>query len=169
MNRRQAISDFERSRKQNAEELKRKVQEHFENVKEEQEELSSSFKSGSLGPQQLKKLLDQDLFTTEKLRIYEEQQIITPEQAKCIESIVRVSGNKLTETSLKTILSGVTLSNSQVQNIIKKMHQTEEELKFQFEKIWIDWTCHLHVISQKSIDVEKEVEYIITEFVKVKG
>ena len=77
-------------------------------------------------PEQLKRLLENDLFTEEKLTTYEEQKRITPDQVKVIKDILTQNGNKLTESSLKQILSGAVLSAVQIEGILKQIRWTEK-------------------------------------------
>ena len=166
---RKTISAFEKGRKRNAEEIKRKIQEHIENIKKEQEMLHKSIKSGNLQPQQLRKILERDMFSSEKLAVYEKLKIITPDQVKCIESVIQQSESRYTEDFLKKILYGEMYSTIVVENILKMMALTEKEMKIEFEIFWIEWTSHMQVAYGESFIVEKEVEFTLTEFVEARG
>ena len=166
---REVITKFESERNRYAEIITAKVHEHIASIKKEQEILDQSLKEGKLKSKQLKKLLHRRLFTPENTQLYEEQQIITADQARQINAIIYQCGGQLTEGHLNDILVRGVLATDQVRKILKKRRQTEEELKEIFNSIWIELMHQLPSVSGDPRDVEAEIERKMIGFVRAQG
>ena len=166
----QAISEFEMDRQMNVEFIKKKVQEHIEIVRKEQEELNESLEKKKLNPEQIKKLLARNLFKPEQLNKFKKDEIITSNQASQIKSMMKTNKGQLNESILKRILKEEVLDLNQVQVILKKTPQTEEQLQHKFDEIWSELMKQLpRVKLTKDISVERPVEKALTKFVEGKG
>ena len=118
--RRDAISEFEVRKQSAIESIEQKVQENIENIREEQKKLQESLEKRQLYSSQLKKLLERDLFTLEKVGKYTSYGI----KEEVIEKIISLkhnSGGKLTESILQNILVDM-LTVEQVKEILKIHH-----------------------------------------------
>ena len=132
---RKVITKFERARNRDVEFMKNKVQEYIDGIKQEQQLLQDSLYRRKLDSLQLKKLISMDMFSPEKIKLYLRSQIITEDQVKLITDFKDHSG-RLTENNIKSILEGKVLAFDQVQKILKKTHQTEQDLISKFDDIW---------------------------------
>ena len=159
---REAISEFEKTRSRNTEFIKTKVQQHIEKVKREQEQLKNGLKSHQLDDKQLQTLLARDLFTGEKIKSYVDQKIITLESGNLILQIVKIR-RRLDIFGMKNIIESV-LDVNQVEKILKKTQQTEEELILTFDLIWQDLIKQIPPVKNASRNIHMEVEKILVEF-----
>ena len=148
---REVITKFRSDRSRYAEIITAKVW-------KEQEELNENLQERKLKPKQLKRLLHRRLFTPQTAQFYQEQQLITKEQARQINAIIHQCGGQLTESHLNYIMVGGVLATEQVSKILKTRRQTEEELKAMFDSIWTELMHQLPIVSGDHRDVEAEVE-----------
>ena len=166
----QAISEFETDRQVNVEFIKKKVQEHIELVRKEQEELNESLEKKELNPEQIKKLLARNLFNPQQFNKFQRDQTITSDQASQIKSMMKTNKGQLNESILKSILKEEVLDLWQVQVILKKTPQTEKQLQHKFDEIWSELMKQLpRVQLTKDISIEGQVEKALTKFVEGKG
>ena len=163
---REVITKFESDRNSYAEIITAKVHEHIASIKKEQEELDQSLQVKRLKPQQLKNVLQRQLFTDKNIQLYHEQQIITEEEVSQINTIIQQCGGELTEGHLNDIMVGGVLTIDQVRKILKK-RQTEKELKKKFDSIWKELLREqIPKVSGERRNVEAEVENKMTEFIR---
>ena len=163
---REVITKFESERNRYAGIIRTKVHEHIASIKKEQEELDQNLQVKKLKPEQLMNVLQRRLFTYDNIQLYQEQQIITEEQARQINAIIQQCGGQLTEVHLNHIMVGGVLATEQVRKILKK-RQTEKELKKKFDSIWKGF-LHQQIpnVSGERRNVEAEVENKMTEFIR---
>ncbi len=160
---RQAIYGFETDRQKSVDFIKKKVQEHIEAVKMEQQNLQKSLERKALTSEQLKPLLARNLFNPEQLSQLEEDRTFTANQVINIKSIIRENG--LNEKSLKIIFERE-LEMVQVKIFLKRAQQTEEELRSKFEKIWEELINQLPTTKSSNLSVTHEVEQALYSFVE---
>ncbi len=160
---RQAIYGFETDRQKSVDFIKKKVQEHIEAVKMEQQNLQKSLEKKALTSEQLKPLLARNLFNPEQLSQLEEDRTFTANQVINIKSIIRENG--LNEKSLKIIFERE-LEMVQVKKIFKRAQQTEDELRSKFEKIWEELINQLPTIKSSNLSVTHGVEQALCLFVE---
>ena len=161
---REVITKFKSDRSRYAEIITAKVHEHIASIKKEQEKLDQSLLERNLKPEQLKNILQRRLFTLTNILLYQEQQIITKEQARQIYAIIQQCGGQLTEGHLNDIMVGAVLATDQVRKILKKRRQTEE-LEIIFNSIWIE-LIHQLPVSGDFRDVEAEIVKKMIGFVR---
>ena len=155
---------YERARNRAVQFIQNKVQEHIDQIKKEQQLLQVSLNRRILDSQQLKKLISMELFSPEKIKVYHRSKIITDDQVKQISGF-KTSSGKLTEHSIKSIFEGMVLALDQVQNILKKIHQTEQELQSKFDDIWKDLIKTLPPVEHgPEMSITYEVERILLNF-----
>ena len=153
-----AISKIESEQAKYAQKIAEKVQEYIKNLKLEQQRLDENLGEQKLEDFQLKKLLDKNLFTPEKLDRYKCEQLVGQEQINEIEEIIHMSSGQLTESDLRIILIGGILEVDQVMKILKIVQQTEEQLKHEFNIVWSDIEKQVEFPEQEKIDWKVEVE-----------
>ena len=134
-------------------------------MKREQEELNSNLKRRKLEPLQLMKILHQDLFGSEDLERYKNQNYITGEQVDQIKQEILQHGS-MTEKCLNNILLGDILSIDQIETILKQGQCSESELKTKFD---VDWKNLLKTLPYRmedpTRDIADHVERILLDFV----
>ena len=157
------IHEFETDRQKSVDFIKRKVLEHIENVRSEQEKLNKSLEKKELTSDQLKYLLARDLFSNQQLSHLQEDNILTSDHIGMIKSHMNVDG-QLNEKKLKFILEELSLS--QAMKILKRPHLTEDELKSKFDKIWDELIKQLPTRTVSSYSIQYEVEQALLSFVE---
>ena len=166
--RRHAISEFEVRKQSAVESIKQKVQENIEAIKEEQKKLQENLENRQLDSSQLIKLLERDLFTSEKLSKYTSYGI-TKEVIDKIIHLKDDSNGKLTVSTLEKILVDI-LTVEQMKKILKNSLHTEEELKKEFDVIWKELVGQIsHYESKKYTEVDSEVENALCKYARTGG
>ena len=158
------IHEFETDRQKSVDFIKKKVLEHIENVRSEQEKLNKSLEKKELTSDQLKYLLARDLFSAQQLSHLEEDNILTSDHVGMIKSHMSVDG-QLNEKKLKLILEEE-LSLSQAMKILKRPHLTEDELKSKFDKLWDELMKQIVTRTASSYSIRYEVEQALLSFVQ---
>ena len=159
------IHGFETDRQKSVDFLKKKVFEHIDNVRSEQEKLQKSLEDKKLTSDQLKSLLARDLFSPQQLAHLQEDKILTSNQVDMIKSHTTAEGSQLTKKRLKMILQQE-LSLSEAMKILKRPHMTEEELKLKFDNIWDELIKQLPTRAPSSYSIQHEVEQALLFFVE---
>ena len=138
-NSREAIRKLEREQKHYATFMTTKVQELITKLKQEQDELNENLNRGKLEEKQLKKLVKQDLFTPDHLLKLKQQKVLTDDQADQINKAINRCGENIEEkvSCLQGILFGGVLSKKEVNMILKQSQLSEQQLKHEFDKQWI--------------------------------
>ena len=161
---RKAITKFEKALNRDVEFMKNKLQEYIDGIKKEQHLLQDSLYRKKLDSQQLQKIISMDLFSPEKLKGYSHSKIITDDQVKQISGF-KTSSGKFTEHSIKSILEEKVLARDQVQNILKKTLQTEQELQSKFDDNWKDLIKKLAPVEHgPEMSITYEVERALVHF-----
>ncbi len=109
------------------------------------------------------------MFTADKLALYIDQQIITPDQKKQITTDMHNSGGHdqlINEDGLKDILVGGTLTVDQVEKILKTIKRTDQELDLQFEGIWIEMIEQLPPTMREEVCIADAIEAVLTTYVQ---
>ena len=158
------IHEFETDRQKSVDFIQKKVLEHIENVRSEQENLHKSLEKKKLTSDQLKYLLARDLFNPQQLSHLQEDNILTRNHVDMIKSHMNVDG-QLNENKLKLILEEE-LSLSQAIKIVKRPHLTEDELKSKYDMIWDELIKQLPTRRASSYSVRYEVEQALLSFVE---
>ncbi len=183
---REAISTIERVQKEYSEKIVDGIQKYISSIKQEgdfkfklwrgkeQAKLDQNLEKRNLESSQLEEILKKNLFTSENLMRYREENIITEDEERSINAVIQKCGGQLKEKDLSDILVGGKLTIVQVKMILRRgrqTDQTEEELKAKFNEIWIELIgqIHFHDHNTEGTAVEEEVESKLTEFVTQKG
>ena len=166
---RKVITKFESERNRYAEIITAEVHKLIASIRNEQEELDQNLQERKMKSEQLKNILQRKIFTIKSTQLYQEQQLITEEQAIQINATILQCGCQLTEGCLSDIMVGV-LTTEQVRKILKNRRQTEEELKVKFDKIWNELLYQqIPMVSGERRNVEPEVEKEMTKFMRTRG
>ena len=158
------IHEFETDRLKSVDFIQKKVLEHIENVRSEQESLHKSLEKKKLTSEQLKSLLARDLFNPQQLSHLQEDNILTRYNVDMIKSHINVNG-QFNENELKLILEQE-LSLSQAMKILKRPHLTDDELKSKFDKIWDELIKQLPTRRASSYSIRHEVEQALLSFIE---
>ncbi len=128
------VSNFKNQQIQHTNFITDQIQHHLDEKRKEQTSLEESLQKRTLTADQLKYLCECNLFCSEQLTQYCDQNIITYEQMIAIENFLATHGG--TEKAIELILIGEMLQMKQITKILKKIPQSEENLRQNFEKIW---------------------------------
>ncbi len=152
---RKVITEFQDGRKKNVDLIKKEVHEYITTAKKEQESLKRDLERGNLR---------RGLFTPDKTALYLDQQIITPDQANQINTMIQDSDGQdaLTE---HIVVKGI-LTEYQVEKILKTIKLTDHELDLKFESIWKQFIGE-HLPTLKAPDcIADDIRNALNEYVK---
>ena len=166
---REAFKKIEQDRKHYAAVVTAKIQDHASSLKKEQRQFSESISNRRLSDNQLKKIVKRNLFTLRNLHLYEQQGLITEEQARDVADIISECGGSLTISALPDILFGTVLEPEQVKKILTRGRHTEEELKEEFNTLWGQLIEQILPVYVETANVERETEKQLIEFARAKG
>ena len=158
----EAIVKFESKRKQYTNMITDKVKDVIVKIKNEQKKLNDSLERGHLDECQLKELSKQDLFTFDKLSKYTSQGILKFDKWHKIIEIQKKFRNE--HAQLQHILLAGTLSPEEVKAILKLGPLSEDELKEEFDNLWIKLVNSIPWVEDRSIDVAAAVERQLITF-----
>ena len=150
-----AVTEFEKERQKYTQMIKDKVKLLIKERKQERDELCKSLERRHLSSQQLKRLLKQKLFESDKLSRYG----LNYTQILAIQRY-----GQMTERSLHEVLLQQ-LSTEQARKILSQ-GLTEEELKHQFDEEWIKMISTLPFVEVKPVNIEAQVELQLIKCVK---
>ena len=158
----EAITKFERDRKRYATIITEKVKDVIAKLKEKQKKLNENLEKGDLDEVQLKELSKQDLFTSDKLSQYRRQGLLSADTISRINDIK----NELKDEhkQLKHILLDGILSPEEVKLTLKQGRLREDELKVQFNKLWIELVDSIPLVVERPVDVAAAVERKLISF-----
>ena len=167
---RQAILEFEQERKRFAAVITQQVHDYIATMKIDQEKFNESLNKGELNLTQLKEVLERELFTHETLVCYQDQGLITEVQVKDVQTIIDECHGQLNTESLQQILFGGILGLEQVEKIVTKGRQSEQELAAKFNDIW-DKIIEMIIpaVPMDTVNVEHEVEQTLIEYARARG
>ncbi len=159
LNNRKAIAVFQEAKKQYVNFIKENVHQYITIAKQEQENLKRDLERGNLR---------RDLFTPDKTALYLDQQIITPDQANRINTMIQDSDSHdpLTEDSSEHIVVNGILTAYQVEKLLKTIKRTDHELDRKFESIWIKLIEQLPPTLKAPNCIADDIENALNEHVK---
>ena len=133
-----------------------KVKEMVAAFKKERHDLEES---EQLTVIQLRKILDEKLFVGDQIRKYEGQGLITQDQKSILLE------EELTAERLHLVLDQGLLKKEQIIAIVEQGRQDEVKLEEHFNAEWKKWLEKLPRTHQNKVNIEHEVERVLTEHV----
>lgn len=164
---RKAITEFEKKREQLASQIRHKVDDLIANLKKEQKELNDNLEAGELNECQLKKLLEQRLFTLDTLKRYKRLDILSNDQVEKVSITIITCGQSLNVADLRKILRMI--PKEQVKKILKQGRLREDQLKVHFDGHWIKIMADIQFVDHQPVDIKASVQNKMIEYVHTLG
>ncbi len=163
INAREALSSFEARKNEIIADIKQNVRRSIDAIKEEQKELSKNLEKKKLSKCQIKKLLKEELFTDEKMKVYR----INGIREAALHEIIKYKHIK--DDTLTHILYYV-LSLEEVNKILKQLSKSHEAIEEGFNQLWKDLISKIpeyHSFTKE--EIAHDVESALMSYVGKQG